>query len=221
MQDTKFLLEPVRDVVAACRAASPAKIVVGGAGYSIFPEAALALPGRRLRRLRRGRGGLSRAVGAAPAGPGCRGAARGSMSAAASHRRPGSSPRIWTCLPLPEADLWASADPKDPEVWVPVQTRRGCPLACSYCSTPELEGTEVRMRSPAHGRRAYRPGGRGRLPQALLRGQHLQPPALLRLGIVPPAGRAAAGPGLAVHLVSAPGLRGVGGGDGRRQAASR
>ncbi len=32
MQDTKFLLEPVRDVVAACRAASPAKLVVGGAG---------------------------------------------------------------------------------------------------------------------------------------------------------------------------------------------
>jgi hypothetical protein len=52
-------------------------------------------------------------------------------------------------LPLPEADLWASADPTDPEVWVPVQTRRGCPLACSYCSTPELEGTDVRMRSPA------------------------------------------------------------------------
>ncbi len=32
MQDTKFLLEPVRYVVAACRAASQAKIVVGGAG---------------------------------------------------------------------------------------------------------------------------------------------------------------------------------------------
>ena len=32
MQDTKFLLEPVRDVVAACRATSQAKIVVGGAG---------------------------------------------------------------------------------------------------------------------------------------------------------------------------------------------
>ena len=30
-----------------------------------------------------------------------------------------------------------------------MQTRRGCPLACSYCSTPELEGTDVRMRSPA------------------------------------------------------------------------
>jgi len=50
-------------------------------------------------------------------------------------------------LPLPGAELWVSASPDDPEVWVPVQTRRGCPLACSYCSTPELEGTQVRMRS--------------------------------------------------------------------------
>jgi hypothetical protein len=33
MQETKFLLEPVRNVVAACRAASPAKLVVGGADY--------------------------------------------------------------------------------------------------------------------------------------------------------------------------------------------
>ena len=41
MVGTKFLLGPVRDVMAACRAASQAKIVVGGAGYSIFPEAAL------------------------------------------------------------------------------------------------------------------------------------------------------------------------------------
>ena len=41
MQDTKFLLGPGRDVVDVCRAANQAKIVVGGAGYSIFPEAAL------------------------------------------------------------------------------------------------------------------------------------------------------------------------------------
>jgi hypothetical protein len=33
MQDTKFLLEPVRDVVAARRAACLAKIVVGGVGF--------------------------------------------------------------------------------------------------------------------------------------------------------------------------------------------
>jgi len=31
---------------------------------------------------------------------------------------------------------------------VPVQTRRGCPLSCSYCSTPTIEGRRMRWRSP-------------------------------------------------------------------------
>lgn len=148
MRDTKFLLGPVRDVVDVCRVASQAKIVVGGAGYSIFPEAALKYLGADygvcgegevvfpalLERLQRGLdvAGL----------PGL-------------YFRGGQPPttRVFAedldLLPLPESELWASADPKDPEVWVPVQTRRGCPLACSYCSTSALEGTDVRMRLPA------------------------------------------------------------------------
>ena len=148
MQDTKFLLEPVRDVVAACRAASQAKIVVGGAGYSIFPAAALNYLGADygicgegevvfpvlLKRLQRG---LDVA---------------GLLGLYTRSGQPNTT-RIFAedldLLPMPEAELWASANPDDPEVWVPVQTRRGCPLACSYCSTPELEGTQVRMRSPS------------------------------------------------------------------------
>ena len=148
MRDPRFLLEPARDVVAACRAASPARIVVGGAGYSIFPEAALeylaadygvcgegevVFPAL-LERLERGQD----AAGL----PGV-------------YARGGDAPvgRLFVedldRLPLPEADLWAAADPGDPDLWVPLQTRRGCPLACSYCSTPGLEGTQLRMRSPS------------------------------------------------------------------------
>ena len=148
MEGTQFLLEPARDVVAACRVASQVKIVVGGAGYSIFPDAALSYLGADygicgegevvlpalLERLHRGQDAAEL--------PGV-------------YVRGGRPPttRVFAedldLLPMPEPDLWASADPNDPEVWVPVQTRRGCPLACSYCSTPELEGTDVRMRSAA------------------------------------------------------------------------
>jgi radical SAM superfamily enzyme YgiQ (UPF0313 family) len=42
MQETKFLLAPAQNVMATCRAANYAKLVVGGAGYNIFPDAALA-----------------------------------------------------------------------------------------------------------------------------------------------------------------------------------
>ncbi|MBI4841452.1 MAG: cobalamin B12-binding domain-containing protein [candidate division NC10 bacterium] len=42
MESPRFLLEPVKAVIAACRALSQAPVVLGGAGYSIFPDAALA-----------------------------------------------------------------------------------------------------------------------------------------------------------------------------------
>jgi radical SAM superfamily enzyme YgiQ (UPF0313 family) len=32
--------------------------------------------------------------------------------------------------------------------WLPFQTRRGCPLNCSYCSTSTIEGHLIRKRSP-------------------------------------------------------------------------
>src|SRR5208282_1060336 len=41
MADPKFLLPPVREVVTTCRSLCDAPIIVGGAGYSIFPESAL------------------------------------------------------------------------------------------------------------------------------------------------------------------------------------
>lgn len=41
----RFLLEPVKAIVSTCRQNSEAKIVLGGAGYSIFPRHALAYLG--------------------------------------------------------------------------------------------------------------------------------------------------------------------------------
>jgi len=50
-------------------------------------------------------------------------------------------------LPSPYDDLLSHLDLADPELWVPVQTRRGCPLDCSYCSTPQIEGRKLRLRA--------------------------------------------------------------------------
>jgi radical SAM superfamily enzyme YgiQ (UPF0313 family) len=35
------------------------------------------------------------------------------------------------------------------DFWLPLQTRRGCPMRCSYCSTATIEGIVMRRRSPA------------------------------------------------------------------------
>ena len=41
MREPRFLLAPVRNIVSLCRLSSDAPIVVGGAGFSLFPLAAL------------------------------------------------------------------------------------------------------------------------------------------------------------------------------------
>ena len=45
MKDTAFLLGPVKEVVKRCRDLSDAAIVLGGAGYSIFPSGSLTYTG--------------------------------------------------------------------------------------------------------------------------------------------------------------------------------
>ena len=51
-------------------------------------------------------------------------------------------------LPLPDPALWPATSRADPEIWVPFQARRGCPMNCSYCSTAAVEGTTIRTRLP-------------------------------------------------------------------------
>ena len=144
-QAPQFLLARVREVVAACRAASRAPIVVGGAGYSIFPGPALAYLGADLGVAGDGEAAfvalLDRlARGEDPAGlPGVHTTGGGA---------PAAHPADLDALPLWDPCLEAVADPADPALWVPVQSRRGCPNDCSYCSTAGIQGRTIRARSP-------------------------------------------------------------------------
>ncbi len=45
VEDTQFLLAPVKKIVACCRETSGSPVVLGGAGYSIFPQSALSYLG--------------------------------------------------------------------------------------------------------------------------------------------------------------------------------
>jgi radical SAM superfamily enzyme YgiQ (UPF0313 family) len=44
--------------------------------------------------------------------------------------------------------LGGSADPESPDLWIPVQSRRGCPNDCSYCATSHIQGRWIRARGP-------------------------------------------------------------------------
>ena len=67
-------------------------------------------------------------------------------------------------LVQPDPDLWPCTEQERSEVWLPFQTRRGCALDCTYCSTANIEGTTLRKRDPnfvaGHIRRHYEAGFR-------------------------------------------------------------
>ena len=145
--DMHFFLPPIRDVVEHCRTISDAPIVLGGAGYSIFPESSLAYLGADmgiqgegeiafsmlLERLEKG-SDLSDVPGLYLPGRGLQGE------------------RVYSkdldSLPLPDPRMWSFSNVRDRTFLIPVQTRRGCPLKCNYCSTGTIEGYPIRKRSP-------------------------------------------------------------------------
>ncbi|MBW1956780.1 MAG: cobalamin-dependent protein [Deltaproteobacteria bacterium] len=143
----RFLLENAREVVAACRSHALAPIVLGGAGYSIFPEAVLDYTGADMGIQGEGEHAFVMLVDrfdrSAPLSdvPGLFIRGKGLQSPRSYHRD-------LDRFPFPAPDLFDSRFANDPDYFLPIQTRRGCPMNCSYCSTPAIEGNRIRRRSP-------------------------------------------------------------------------
>jgi radical SAM superfamily enzyme YgiQ (UPF0313 family) len=143
----RFLLEQVKPVVEACRACTRAPIVLGGAGYSIFPEAALAYLGADL-----GVSGDGEVVFPALLERLQAGGDPSSLPGVHVAGRPARTEASFTddldSFPLWDEALSSIADPVSPDLWIPIQSRRGCPNDCSYCSTAAIQGRKIRARSP-------------------------------------------------------------------------
>ena len=145
MENPRFVLDEVGGIITLCRHHSGAPVVLGGAGYSIFPEPALAY-------LQADMGIQGEGELAFPA-----------LLERLAQKRPLSD---FPGLYLPGRGLQGKrafgnldvmsvegvqefSSPHDRKTWVPVQTRRGCPLECSYCSTATIEGRRIRKRAIA------------------------------------------------------------------------
>jgi radical SAM superfamily enzyme YgiQ (UPF0313 family) len=148
-QNPRFLLEPVKEVISQCRGLSSAPVVLGGAGYTIFPQGVLDYLGAdmgiqgegeqafvRLLECLQEKADVAELPGLFLPG-----------------RRPNRSSELIRKLddfPLPGPDqLPCLPTVNGKPIWVPLQTRRGCPMQCSYCSTPAIEGKIIRQRSIA------------------------------------------------------------------------
>jgi radical SAM superfamily enzyme YgiQ (UPF0313 family) len=145
MENPKFLLDPVRAVVNECRNLTDAPIVLGGAGYSIFPLSALdylkadmGIQGEGeksfvtlLERIK-DQAGISEIPGLCLPGTGL-------------VKKPDPKKNLDDYPPpLLKLHLPIPSDFNIEEVWFPVQTRRGCAMDCSYCSTASIEGRILR-----------------------------------------------------------------------------
>ncbi len=147
MAQPVFLLDKARPVVEACRRASTAPLVLGGAGFTLFPEQVLTYLGADL-------GVCGEGDQAFPALLDSLARGTDPVRLAGVHA-PGRWPEVRRASVTslddvrdPGGRLWTAASLEDRDLWVPVQTRRGCPYRCSYCSTPHIEGGKLRTRSP-------------------------------------------------------------------------
>jgi radical SAM superfamily enzyme YgiQ (UPF0313 family) len=146
-ESPEFLLEKVKDVVLICRELTDSVIVLGGAGFSIFPESTLTYLGADMGIACEGEIAFPAFLSKLEVGsnlsriPGLYIRDRGPQ-------RPKKIAGRLDKLTLPDPGILSVSAAKNMESWIPVQTRRGCPLKCSYCSTPAIEGTIIRKRSP-------------------------------------------------------------------------
>jgi radical SAM superfamily enzyme YgiQ (UPF0313 family) len=143
----RFLLEQVRPAVMACRAGTRAPIVLGGAGYSIFPDAALAYLGADFGVAGDGEEAFPALLSRLQAGGGPAGLP-GVHAAGAPAAAPAAFADALDSFPLWDEALDPIASAAGPDLWLPVQSRRGCPNDCSYCSTARIQGRRIRSRSP-------------------------------------------------------------------------
>ena len=149
MENTRFLLDSVKEIVSECRRSIDAPIILGGAGYSIFPKSALEYLGAdmgiqgegesafvTLLEMLKYKGDLSTIPGLY-------------LSGHDIHRKVRNEDDLDEfSLPLLNSHQLALTSSQKQNLWIPFQTRRGCPLNCSYCSTETIEGMNIRKHSP-------------------------------------------------------------------------
>jgi hypothetical protein len=147
-----FYLPEIRDrIVAPCLARLPDRVVLGGAGFSTMPEEILDFMGAPAGVVGDGEVTFPRLLQCWSDGRGT-----GDLSGLV---RPGESGAVRTPAPDRPEDLDAlppariSRWVKLPRYaayggWPNLQTKRGCPLKCTYCVYNLVEGKTYRFRSP-------------------------------------------------------------------------
>jgi len=133
-------LEGVREVVAVCR--GHARVVVGGSGFSLMPREILALLDADYGVVGEGEEVLPLLVGRIERDESVVGLPGLLVKGDDGFLPPLPVERIGT----PERNLFDVSRYQREGGMANVQTKRGCPFACIYCTYPLLEGRTMRLR---------------------------------------------------------------------------
>ncbi|MBC7230629.1 MAG: cobalamin B12-binding domain-containing protein [Actinobacteria bacterium] len=149
---SEFYLPGVKEIADAAASVSAAPIILGGAGFTIFPLECLEYLGLEMGIVGEGERSFTELLRRLEAGlpiedlPGL--ALR--RDGVARVNPPG--PHAWPGLfPPPERELlevrrYRFQPGSDPPFVVNLQSRRGCHMRCIYCTSPTVEGRAVRVR---------------------------------------------------------------------------
>jgi len=147
MSEPTFFLDGMREIVAVCRGRSSAPIVLGGAGYSIYPSSLLEYLEADMGIQGEGESAFLELIKRFEHGDALYGSP-GLYLPKLGRSGPMRLERNLDNLPLPDVEYFSNLIPHEQDFWLPVQTRRGCPMNCSYCSTGAIEGLTLRKRTP-------------------------------------------------------------------------
>jgi radical SAM superfamily enzyme YgiQ (UPF0313 family) len=141
-------VDDLRQLVRTCRRHSTAPVVLGGAGFSVMPAEILCAVGADVGIVGEGERSLPALLERLETG-----AELHDLPGAVVRRNGGTS----VCPPAPSANLGELLPARELVTLDPylaaggtanLQTKRGCPFRCSYCTYPLIEGSAVRCRRP-------------------------------------------------------------------------
>ncbi len=137
---TRSYLSRVKEVVHACK--GRAVTIVGGSGFSIMPLEVMNFLGADYGVVGEGEELLPRLL-AAIADSGDVGALPGVVLPGATSFFP---PELVTAISAPDRTLFDVASYNRLGGMANIQTKRGCPFSCIYCTYPLLDGHQIRLR---------------------------------------------------------------------------
>ena len=154
-----FFYLPVRKIILYVKALVEPEIpvILGGAGFSLFAEEILRDLSHGIGIFGEGEYAFAEVVKRLEKKENPRNIERGVCfidNGGNYHQRPSWRVDNLDVLPFPARELLCNDDyPLDPmekngNIWENIQTKRGCPKNCIYCSYKYIEGPHVRYRSP-------------------------------------------------------------------------